>query len=274
MKRQPKWIAALFAVLLALCGIYQTVGAQAPMVSPIVGTYVWQATGFGENTVVLRLKQQGQDIAVYGALSRLSPTPADNVILAITGTVDPNTGVLRAVLALPPGLRPQNPAQGAVDGTYTAVTESFSITIKSNINPGSPTVVENIAKYTAAKPYVVGIWQWAAADMPAGLTSVPPQFSGEFYIFHQAPNGEIRGLFSDAGSVAGQVEPEIEGRPQPNLVGFTRSFTQNNQNFVQAWAGQAAGTIPGHTESIQGGIESLEGSAWKGEFFARWDLLR
>lgn len=278
MKRQSKWIAALYAVLLALCSIDQTVRAQMPTASPIVGTYVWQATGFGENTVVLRIKQQGQDVAVYGALIRLSPNPQDNVLLSLTGTVGPD-GVLKAVLALPPALRPRDPAQSIVDGTYNELTESFSITIKSNIS-GTATMVENIAKRTETTPYVVGIWQWAAADTPAGLVSTPPQFSGEFYILHQEPDGSFRGLFSgaspvDVGSIQGQVEPEIEGKTSSNSVVFLRTGTrQDTQAFEQIWGGQAAGTIAGHTESIQGGIEQTTPSPWKGEFIARWDLLR
>lgn len=267
MKPQPKWMAALFAVLLALCGIYQTVRAQAPAESTIAGTYVWQATGFGENTVVVRLKQQGQVYGVYGALIRLSPNPQDNVLLALTGEVDPNTGVLRAVLALPPALRPRNPTEGVVDGTYTAVTQSFSITVKSNISPGTTYTVENIAKYTGTLPYVVGIWQWYAADTPAALASAP-QFSGEFYIFHQEPNGDFRGLFSganalDVGSIMGQVNRDG--------VFFQRTGTrQDGQAFEQIWGGQATGNIAGHTESIQGGIEQTKPSPWTGEFIARW----
>ncbi len=261
MKHQSRWVAALFAIFLALCGIYQTVSAQTVAESPIAGTYVWQAKDLGENTIVLRLKQQGQVFGVYGTLIRLDPNPQDNVILAITGQYDPVTRLLKAVLALPPALRPRNPAQGVVDGTYNELTRSFSLDIKSQSSP-TTTSVKDVAAYTGTLPYVVGIWQWFAADSPAALASAPP-FSGEFYILHQQPDGVFLGLFSgttpmDVGTIAGQVTPDG--------VFFKRTGTSNGQPFEQIWYGQATS----NTETIQGGIEQNIPSPWKGEFFARW----
>lgn len=261
MKRQPRWMAALFAILLALCGIDQTVRAQTPAESPIAGTYVWQARDVGENTVVLRLKQQGQVLGVYGTLIRLYPNPQDNVLLAITGQYDPVTGLLKAVLALPPALRPQNPAQGVVDGIYNALTNSFSLKIKSQNSP-TTTSIDGVAAYTGTLPYVVGIWQWFAANSPAALASAP-SFSGEFYILYQQPDGTFSGLFSgrtpvDVGTIAGQVTPDG--------VFFKRTGTSNRQAFEQIWYGQATS----NTETIQGGIEQNTPSPWKGEFLARW----
>lgn len=268
MKRQPKWIAAFFAVQIALCGIGQAVWAQVPTVHPLVGTYVKTATKVGENTVVLRIKhaaQGGPDLVVYGALARIEPNTADSVVLAITGTFNPTTSVLSAVSALPPGLRPSNPAQSIVDGTYEHVGQTFTLQFRSQrADGGRSTFVEQVKRYSETRPFLVGIWQWSAADTAAALVSAP-QFSGEFYILDQKPDGTFRGLFS------GSNQGTIQGQASPEGIFFLRSITQDNE---QIWGGQGASTIPGHTESIQGGIESTKGSAWKGEFIARWDHLR
>ncbi|HYD59145.1 MAG TPA: hypothetical protein VEC35_02245 [Noviherbaspirillum sp.] len=274
MKRQPKWIAALFAVLLALCGIYQTVLAQVPSVHPLVGTYVKPATKVGENTVVLRIKhaaQGGPDLVVYGALARIEPNAADNVIQAITGTFNPTTSVLSAVGTLPPALRPKNPAQSVVDGTYEHFGQTFTLQFRSQrADGGQSTFVEQVKRYSEATPFLVGIWQWSAADTSAALASAP-QFSGEFYILDQKTDGTFRGIFSGANQLD---VGSIQGQASRDGIFFLRSFTQNNQTFEQVWGGQAASTISGHTESIQGRIESTKGSAWTGEFMARWDHLR
>ena len=271
MKRQPKWIAAFVAVVLALCGMHQAVWAQVPTVHPLVGTYVKTASKVGENTVVLRIKPAahgGPDLQVYGALARIEPNTADSVILAITGTFNPTTSVLSAVSALPPALRPANPAQSVVDGTYEHFGRTFTLQFRSQrADGGQSTFVEQVTRYSDTRPFVAGIWQWSAADTAAALASAP-QFSGEFYILDQKPDGTFKGIFSGANMGTIQGQASTEG------VFFLRSIIQNGQTLEQIWAGQAASTIPGHTESIQGGIESTQGSAWKGEFIARWDHLR
>lgn len=267
MKRQPKWIAAFFAVLLALCGIEQPVRAQ-----PHVGTYVKSTPNpVSENTVVLRIKPAlpgGRDLGVYGSLTRLGSAPEEDLALAITGSFNPATGVLRAVMALPSGLHPTDPADSVVDGTYNEAEQSFTLTFRSRrAESGSSSFQEtNIRRYTATTPYVVGIWKWVAADMPASLTSTLAQFSGEFYIVHQDARGLIYGFFSDGSSLNGTAEP--------TNVRILRRWEVNRQEFAQEWNGQPTATIPGHTESIQGSIKSTQGSGWQGEFFARWDLLR
>ncbi len=261
MKRQSRWMAVLFAIFLALCGSYQTLSAQTPAESPMAGIYVWQARDVGENTIVLRLKPQGQVFGVYGTFIRLDPNPQDNVLLAITGQYDPATRLLKAVLALPPALRPKDPAQGVVDGAYNALTRSFSLEIKSQ-RSSTTTSINEVAAYTGTLTYVFGIWQWSAATSSAALVSAP-SFSGEFYILHQQPDGTFAGLFSgttpvDVGTIAGQVTP--------NGVFFKRTGTSNGQPFEQIWYGQASS----NTETIQGGIEQNTPSPWKGEFLARW----
>ncbi len=270
MKRQPKWIAALFAVLLALCSIYQTAQAQTPPASEIVGTYVRTLFREGENTIVLRVKQQeqGQALLVYGILTRIEQN--QNVILAITGEVDPNTHVLRAVLAPPPALRRSDSPQSVIGGAYLKDNQAFRLEFPSQ-RPGQAPLVSHLLRYTDDRPFLVGIWQWSAAADSATLATAPP-YSGEFYILEQKSDNSITGHFSggtpaDTGSIA-------TGEATPGGVYFERTGTANGQAFKQLWSGQATGDILGHTESLQGGINQTDPSPWRGEFIARWDLLR
>ena len=74
MKRQAIWIPALFAVLLALCGIYQNVWAR-PTQAAVIRTYYVYDEEY-RISVVLRLKLLENGISeVYGALTDSEKTP-------------------------------------------------------------------------------------------------------------------------------------------------------------------------------------------------------
>jgi hypothetical protein len=260
MRRQPKWIAAVFAVLPALCGIDQTVLAQ-PTDVPVVRTYhAYDAAK--QETTALRLKQQGQVQGVYGALVGADPNAP--FIYVIKGTWYPDSNRLAGTFELPPAA--QASVEGTVDGSYDTATDSFSITINYTIAGVSrpPEYRSNIRGHTGHLPFLVGVWQWISASSTALLAS-NPTYSGEFYILRQSDDGTT---FNGAvGKLPGFENDVItEGTVTPQGVSFTRSGTSSGGAFHQTWQGQATQ----NTYSIEGTVAQNTSVRWDGFFSAHW----
>lgn len=261
MKRQPKWIAALFAILLALCGIYQNVGAQtAPAEIRTYYTYDETYT----LSIVLRLKEQGQVFAVYGAMTRGEPELP--LVYEITGTFFPNQQLLRANIQAPPGRRSiPGTLKGTVDGTFHGAVDSFDLVFNYKVEDKMQPLLEirNVQRHTGAPPIVLGIWRWEAS--PGGpIVTQPPAYAGEFYILTQN-DFHFTGQFSESTAAdAGLIK---DGQISAAGANFTRTSSAKYPFPEQKWGGQVAAT----EESIQGAITVGDPSnpSWQGAFTAR-----
>ena len=287
MQRQSKRMAGLFAVLLALCGIYYTAWAQTPAAPApeAARTYVWQREFAGPDTptgraitetVVVRLRQgtQGaQGGAVSGAfmVSELGNDPPAALIFEMKGSFDPDSGVLKANLAAPAGRGP-NSQTAALSGDYIAVSDAivgYLTTFDNGVEIETQPVT--LTAYRGAVPLVVGVWQWEATD---STSSTAVEFiSGEFYILEQSTDGRIRGLFSrtaqDTGAViAGEVKSVSRGTERIDRIEFSRSIRRaDGQGLAleQLWSGDV-----GVDGTIQNGfIEQKIPGIWNARWTAR-----
>lgn len=283
MQRQSKRMAGLFAVFLALCGIYYAVWAQTPTAPApeAARTYVWQREFAGSDTpagrvitetVVVRLQQGG---VVSGAfmVSQLRNDPPAALVFDMKGSFNPDSGVLKANLAAPAGRGP-NSQTATLNGEYIAVSDAivgFLTTYDNGVEIETQTIT--LTAYKGAVPLVIGVWQWEATD---STSSTAVEFiSGEFYILEQSTDGKIRGLFSrtaqDTGAViAGEVKSVVSsgGTGRIDRIEFNRSIRRaDGQGLAleQLWSGDV-----GVDGTIQNGfIEQKIPGIWNARWTAR-----
>lgn len=285
MQRQSKRMAGFFTVLLALCGIYHTVWAQTPTAPApeVARTYVWQREFAGPDTpagrvrtetMIVRLRPGTQDVAVSGAfmLSELRNNPAAAFIFGMKGSFNPDSGVLKANLAVPAGRGP-NSQTATLNGEYIAISDAivgFLTTFDNGVEIATETVT--LTAYRGAVPLVVGIWQWEATD---STSSTAVEFiSGEFYILEQSTDGKIIGLFSNgtvqgAGvAIIGEVKSISIGTDRIDRIEFSRSIRRadgQGLELEQLWSGDV-----GVDGTIQNGfIEQKVPGIWGAKWTAR-----
>ncbi len=285
MQRQLKRMAELFVVLLALCGIYHPVWAQTPTAPApaAVRTYVWQHEFAGPDapagrvrteTLVARLRDGTQGVVVSGAfmVSELRNDPPAAFIFEMKGSFNPDSGVLKANLAVPAGRGP-NSQTATLSGEYIAVSDAIVGYLTTYDNGVEiETQLVTLTAYRGAVPSVLGVWQWEATD---STSSTSGEFiSGEFYILEQSTDGKIRGVFSrtaqDTGAViAGEVKSIVaRGTDRIDRIEFSRSIRgADGQGLAleQLWSGDV-----GIDGTIQNGfIEQKIPGIWNARWTAR-----
>ncbi len=252
MKRQPKWIAALFSVFLALCGMHPPGKADAPSNTQSISAkpfYFTETLGGQDLTLVLRIQNNGQ---VSGVYTIFVPGNIRNWLhYGIKGRFNSDTNILTAEVFLPPSAG----AQKVYDfqGAYFPTEQRFAVQF---LRPGDPTrapalIFEKVYQYSGTSPILTGIWIWNAGDNRDPKLS----YKGEFYITKHYGDGKIEGVFSggdpdQAGAIEGAVYMN-DSSPSKYSIRFRRY----GFGFVQEWNGDLSGTNLNYSQSISGTIQ-------------------
>jgi hypothetical protein len=258
MKREAKSIAAIFAMLLALCGMGFAARAQTVEGPSFINTFYYESPDRVFN-IVLRLRRQSTGTEVSGAFNVFR---SDRVsVFALKGLFYPDSGTL-TVRAEEIGADGRS---GTFDGRYDQATNTIRADLVIEQPDGTKSSIPGytLTQYTGNTAYIVGIWQWSSATSEALLNSAPT-YNGRFYILRQSLTD---GIFSGAfGGTNAQDVGTIVGQVTSDGVIFKRTGTFNGLAFDQVWSGP----VLNNGQVIRGNVGQNTPSPWYGLFTAHW----
>jgi hypothetical protein len=265
MRHQLKWLAAVFAALLALCGAVPMGWAQTPTAqTPTIGaTYFLSLDNPNEpgTTVTLAVRIH-PDLKANGALT-VEGDSTSRGASGVYGDFNPATGQLSGIVTKDVPPRDTSSIEASFTGPYDPNRNSFTLTftrweqgkpVSSTFTFGVPLVA-----YNGSRPYLVGIYHWVSHPVGSSF-----EYKGLFFILHQDLNtGTFTGKFAESNPLdLGEIVNGLAG--ENGRIGFERKGVRDGQPFEQLWTGQ----FDADTRQVTGDVGQDKPVTWNGIFVA------